>query len=156
MAHGMGRSFEDTTWAQLRLALVAGLTHLDKNLIQGGGRRSLLNIGGTIVMYADYAPIHCSDQAARWRMYGSPRQPSPGQEGMNDILRKWTRLRNVDSLLARKTQDGDLIVGTLRQKCHECLENLSRTGGRTIGEIATNANAANGDKTIIDNQAKQR
>ena len=30
------------------------------------------------------------------------------------------------------------------------------TGNRTIGEIATDANAANGDKTIIDNQAKQR
>ena len=156
MAHGLGRSFEDTTWAQPRLALVAGLTQLDKVSIQGSGWCSLLNIGGAIAMYADHAPIHCSDQATRWRMYGSPSEPSPGQEGMNDILRKWTRLRNADTLLVRKTQDGDLKVGALRQKCQEWLENLSGTGNRTIGEIATDANAANGDKTIIDNQAKQR
>ena len=54
---------------------------------------------------------------------------------MNDILRRWTRLRNVDTLLVRKTQDGDLIVGTLRRKCQEWLENLSGQGTVQLGRL---------------------
>ena len=46
IVHVLGRSIEDATWAQPRLAVVAGLTQLDKTLIQGSGWRSMLNMGG--------------------------------------------------------------------------------------------------------------
>ena len=84
----MGQSIGETSWAQPSLALAASLIHLDKILITNSEWCNMLDPGGEIVVYTGYDPILSEDQLKRWKIYGSPSQPSPAQKELDEILRR--------------------------------------------------------------------
>ena len=133
--HLIGTKKEESAWAQAGLALAEGLKYLDTTLILANGKCGMTEADGAVVIYTDYAPLHCQAQKKRWGTYGVPPQPSPEYQNIEEILIRWTRVAITPTVIFHETNQGQLQRTSLKRKCKQWLQDRVNKGKIQIAEL---------------------
>ena len=90
--HLLGKTIQKNPRALSGLALAAGLCYLEhvQFMDDGSGGPMQGGVRKAIELIVEFPPLHEPEQIRRWKIYGAPDPPSPEQEVINSILKKWT------------------------------------------------------------------